>query len=249
MENDLKIIVEGLGYKVAEADEPEETKERKLIQQAKTRAIWALALSIPLMLTMILMYLDRPLFGSHFVQLLVEAVLAFIVVYIIGFKVHLSAFKAVRHFTANMDVLISLGTTAAFMFGLVAFFRKVPVFFEIAAFIMAFQLLGRYLEAQAVGKTSEALRALLKLGAKTAKVLVNGEEKEIPIEELKVGDIMVVRPGEKIATDGKIIEGQSTIDESMATGESLPVEKKQGDPVIGGTVNHCLLYTSDAADE
>ena len=237
LENDLKTIVEGLGYKVAEADEPEETKEQKLIQQAKTRAIWALALSVPLMFTMILMYLDMPLFGSHFAQLLVEATLAFIVVYIIGFKVHLSAFRAVRHFTANMDVLISLGTTAAFMFGLVAFFIKVPVFFEIAAFIMAFQLLGRYLEAQAVGKTSEALRALLKLGAKTAKILVNGEEKEIPIEELKVGDIMVVRPGEKIATDGKIIEGQSTIDESMATGESLPVEKKQGDPVIGGTVN------------
>jgi len=237
LENDLKTIVEGLGYKVTGADEPEGTKEQKLIQQAKTRAIWALALSIPLMFTMILMYLDRPLFGSHFAQLLVEATLAFIVVYIIGLKVHLSAFRAVRHFTANMDVLISLGTTAAFMFGLAAFFIKVPVFFEIAAFIMAFQLLGRYLEAQAVGKTSEALRALLKLGAKTAKVLVNGEEKEIPIEELKVGDIMVVRPGEKIATDGKIIEGQSTIDESMATGESLPVEKKQGDPVIGGTVN------------
>jgi len=237
LENDLKTIVEGLGYKVTGADEPEGTKEQKLIQQAKTRAIWALALSIPLMFTMILMYLDRPLFGSHFAQLLVEATLAFIVVYIIGLKVHLSAFRAVRHFTANMDVLISLGTTAAFMFGLVAFFIKVPVFFEIAAFIMAFQLLGRYLEAQAVGKTSEALRALLKLGAKTAKILVNGEEKEIPIEELKVGDIMVVRPGEKIATDGKIIEGQSTIDESMATGESLPVEKKQGDPVIGGTVN------------
>ena len=237
LENDLKTIVEGLGYKVTGADEPEGTKEQKLIQQAKTRAIWALALSIPLMFTMILMYLDRPLFGSHFAQLLVEATLAFIVVYIIGLKVHLSAFRAVRHFTANMDVLISLGTTAAFMFGLAAFFIKVPVFFEIAAFIMAFQLLGRYLEAQAVGKTSEALRALLKLGAKTAKILVNGEEKEIPIEELKVGDIMVVRPGEKIATDGKIIEGQSTIDESMATGESLPVEKKQGDPVIGGTVN------------
>jgi len=237
LENDLKTIVEGLGYKVTGADEPEGTKEQKLIQQAKARAIWALALSIPLMFTMILMYLDRPLFGSHFAQLLVEATLAFIVVYIIGLKVHLSAFRAVRHFTANMDVLISLGTTAAFMFGLAAFFIKVPVFFEIAAFIMAFQLLGRYLEAQAVGKTSEALRALLKLGAKTAKILVNGEEKEIPIEELKVGDIMVVRPGEKIATDGKIIEGQSTIDESMATGESLPVEKKQGDPVIGGTVN------------
>ena len=237
LENDLKTIVEGLGYKVAEADEPEETKEQKLIQQAKIRAIWALALSIPLMFTMILMYLDRPLFGSHFIQLLVEATFAFIVVYIIGFKVHISALRAVRQLYANMDVLISLGTTAAFMFGLAAFFIKVPVFFEIAAFIMAFQLLGRYLEARAMGKTSEALRELLKLGAKTAQVLINGEEREIPIENLKVGDIMVVRPGGKIATDGKIIEGQSAVDESMATGESLPIEKRQGDMVIGGTIN------------
>ena len=230
-------IIEELGYKVLEEDEQKETEEQKLVQQTKIRAIWALSLSIPLMFTMILMYLDMPLFGSHFVQLLVEATLAFIVVYIIGFKVHLSALRAVRQFYANMDVLISLGTTAAFMFGLVAFFIKVPVFFEIAAFIMAFQLLGRYLEARAMGKTSEALRELLKLGAKTAQVLINGGEKEIPIEDLKVGDIMVVRPGGKIATDGKIIEGQSAVDESMATGESLPIEKRQGDTVIGGTIN------------
>ncbi len=230
-------IIKELGYKIIEEDGQKETEEQKLVQQTKIRAIWALVLSAPLMFTMILMYLDMPLFGSHFAQLLIEATLAFIVVYIIGFKVHLSALRAVRQFYANMDVLISLGTTAAFMFGLAAFFIKVPVFFEIAAFIMAFQLLGRYLEARAMGKTSEALRELLKLGAKTAQILINGEEKEIPIEDLKVGDIMVVRPGGKIATDGKIIEGQSAVDESMATGESLPIEKRQGDLVIGGTIN------------
>jgi len=236
-DSDLKKIVEGLGYKILEEESQEEIEEKKLVNQAKLRAIWSLALSVPLMFTMAAMYLDWPLFGSPFLQLTLETILAFIVVYIIGFNVHLSALRAIRRFFANMDVLISLGTTAAFIFGLAAFFVEIPVFFEIAAFIMAFQLLGRYLEARARGKTSEALRELLKLEAKTARILVNGKEKEIPIEKLKVGDIIVVRPGEKIPTDGIVTEGHSAVDESMATGESMPVEKKAGDQAIGATVN------------
>ena len=236
-DSDLKKIVEELGYKILEEESQEEIEEKKLVEQAKLRAIWALILSVPLMFTMAAMYLKRPLFGSPFLQLIVEAALAFIVVYVIGFRVHLSALRAIRRLTSNMDVLISLGTSAAFVFGIAAFFVEVPVFFEIAAFIMAFQLLGRYLETRARGKTSEALRELLKLGAKTARILVDGKEREIPIEELKVGDIIVVRPGEKIPTDSKIIEGHSAVDESMATGESLPVEKKVGDRVIGATIN------------
>jgi len=236
-DSNLKKIVEELGYKILEEESQEEIEEKKLVEQAKLRAIWALILSVPLMGTMAMMYLKKPLFGSPFLQLTLEAILAFIVVYIIGFKVHLSALRAIRQFYANMDVLISIGTSVAFFFGVVAFFVEVPVFFEIAAFIMAFQLLGRYLETRARGKTSEALRELLKLGAKTARILVDGKEREIPIEELKVGDIIVVRPGEKIPTDSKIIEGHSAVDESMATGESLPVEKKVGDRVIGATIN------------
>ena len=232
-ENDLKNIVGKLGYKILGDVGEKELEEQRNIRQAKLKAVWALGLSIPLMLTMVLMYLDRMFFG----QLWVEAILSFIVVYVLGWKAHISALRAVRRLYANMDVLISLGTTAAFAFGVAAFFVEVPVFFEIAAFIMAFQLLGRYLEEKAKGKTSEALRELLELGAKTAHILVDGEEKEVTIEELKVGDIMIVRPGEKIPTDGKIIEGQSSIDESMATGESLPVEKKPGDEVIGATIN------------
>lgn len=236
-DSNLKKIVEELGYKILEEESQEEIEEKKLVEQAKLRAIWALILSVPLMGTMAMMYLKKPLFGSPFLQLTLEAILAFIVVYIIGFKVHLSALRAIRQFYANMDVLISIGTSVAFFFGVVAFFVEVPVFFEIAAFIMAFQLSGRYLETRARGKTSEALRELLKLGAKTARILVDGKEREIPIEELKVGDIIVVRPGEKIPTDSKIIEGHSAVDESMATGESLPVEKKVGDRVIGATIN------------
>ena len=243
-ENDLKNIVEKLGYKIVRGVSEEEIEEQKNIQLAKLRAILALVLSVPLMFTMTAMYLEKPLFGlkipgvdSHFLQSILEVSLAFIVVYVIGFQAHVSAVKAVRRLYANMDVLISIGTSAAFFFGVASFFIEVPVFFEIAAFIMTFQLLGRYLETRARGKTSEALRELLKLGAKTAKILVDGQEKEIPIEELKKGNIIVVRPGEKIPTDGKIIEGQSSVDESMATGESLPVEKRKGEEVIGATVN------------
>ncbi len=243
-ESDLKNVVEKMGYKIVGGVSEEEFEEQKNIRKAKQRAIWSLILSVPLMFTMATMYLKWPLFGlkipgvnSMFLQSMLEALLAFIVVYIIGFQTHVSALRAVRRFYANMDVLISLGTTAAFFFGIASFFIDVPVFFEIAAFIMTFQLLGRYLEMRAKGKTSEALRELLKLGAKTAKILVNEKEMEISIEELKVGDIMIVRPGEKIPTDGKVVEGQSSIDESMATGESLPVEKRKNDEVIGATIN------------
>ena len=232
-EIDLKKIVEELGYKVVGKVSEQEIEEQKEIKKAKLRAIFALLLSLPLMVTMVLMYFGRKIPG----QIWFEAILSFIVVYVLGWKTHLSALRAIKKFFANMDVLISMGTTAAFLFGIGAFFVELPVFFEVAAFIMAFHLLGRYLEARARGKTSEALRELLKLGAKTARILVNGKEKEIPIEELKVGDIMIVRPGEKIPTDGEVIEGQSTVDESMATGESLPVEKKVGDKVIGATIN------------
>jgi len=232
-EKDLEKIVQDLGYKIVKKVDEKGVEERELIQQAKTRAIWALILSAPLMFTMALMYLHKMFMG----QLWVEAILAFVVVYIIGWKTHVSAFQAIKRFYANMDVLISLGTSAAFFFGVAAFFIKVPVFFEIAAFIMAFHLLGRYLETRARGKTSEAMRELLKLEVKTARILIDEQEKEVPIEEIKIGDIMIVRPGEKIPTDGKIIDGQSLVDESMATGESMPVEKKVGDEVIGATVN------------
>lgn len=232
-EHDLRGIVEKLGYRIVQGASEEEVEEKKHIREAKVRAMVALTLSAPLMATMALMYLGLKIPG----QLFIEATLAFVVVYVLGWNTHLSALHSVRRLYANMDVLISLGTNAAFLFGLVAFFVKVPVFFEIAAFIMAFHLLGRYLEARARGKTSEALKELLTLGAKTARIVVDGKEKEIQLEELQVGDIIVVRPGEKIPTDGKVIEGQSSVDESMATGESMPVGKTAGDEVIGATIN------------
>lgn len=163
-----------------------------------------------------------------------------------GMRFHRAAFSALRHRTTNMNTLISLGTTSAYVYSLAATF--VPqlffkggitphVYFDTSATIITLILLGRMLEARAKGKTSEAIRKLMGLQAKTATVLRDGIEREIPIEEVMIGDIVIVRPGERIPVDGEVVEGYSTVDESMLTGESLPVEKSSGDRVFGGTVN------------
>jgi P-type Cu+ transporter len=160
------------------------------------------------------------------------------IVFWAGLPTHRGAWRSLRHGSANMDVLISLGTLAAFTWGVAAFFIPHAVsFMGIAGMIMSFHLLGRYLEAIAKSKTSGAIKKLLELGAKTARVLVDGREQEIPVERVREGDILVVRPGEKIPVDGEITDGYTTIDESMVTGESIPAEKSVGDQVVGATIN------------
>lgn len=136
-----------------------------------------------------------------------------------------------------MDVIISLGSLPPYLIGLVGFIYPITSFIEMAATIMSFHMLGRYLETRAKGRASEAIKKLLKLGAKTASVLREGHEVEVAVAELQVGDIMVVRPGGKVPTDGEIVEGNSHLDESIATGESVPVEKGPGEAVIGATIN------------
>lgn len=234
----IQKIVKELGYKVGPKDQNEE------VEQTKRKAFTSLAIAIFLMGLMGLRYFFEPLFGfsilgisSQYLQLTVEAILAFFPVYYFGKATHLSAIKSIKKGYANMDVLISMGDNAAYLFGLAAFFVDLPAFFAVAAFIMAFHLLGRYLEVKAKGKTSEALKSLLELEAKTANVLVDGEEKQVRVDELKKGDVMIVRPGEKIPTDGEVLEGKSSVDESMATGESVPVTKEPEDEVIGSTIN------------
>ena len=155
-----------------------------------------------------------------------------------GRKTYAGAWAAVRHGYANMDALISLGTGVSLLTGPASFFFPVANYAGVSAMIMAFHLTGRYVEETAKGRASQAIRKLLELGAKTARVLLeDGSEVEVPIEKVAVGDIMVIRPGEKIPTDGVVIEGESAVDESMATGESMPVNKHPGDEVIGATVN------------
>lgn len=157
----------------------------------------------------------------------------------VGWQYYVGAVKALRNGSANMDVLIALGSSAAFLYSLPVTFGWVPghVYFETAAVIITLIKLGKYLEARAKGRTSEAIKKLMSLGARTATVIRDSVEKEISVDEVHVGDVVIVRPGEKIPVDGVVIEGRSTVDESMLTGESLPVEKKPGDSLIGATMN------------
>jgi Cu+-exporting ATPase len=170
--------------------------------------------------------------------LTVVALLAFPVVFLYGgFATHRSAWLSLTNRTANMDVLISMGSLPPYLIGLVGFVYPMTSFIEMAATIMTFHMLGRYLETRAKGRASQAIKRLITMGAKTAAVLRDGAEVEVPIAELSKGDIMVVRPGAKVPTDGEIVEGASHLDESIATGESVPVEKGPGDTVIGATIN------------
>jgi Cu+-exporting ATPase len=173
--------------------------------------------------------------------------------FIIGARFYKQSYFALRSGSANMDVLIALGTSAAYFFSLYnVFFQTVPVgimkdlYFEASAVIITLVLLGKYLEALAKGRTSEAIKKLAELQAKTARVIRQGLEEDIPIEKVQLGDIIVVRPGEKVPVDGKIIEGNSSLDESMLTGESLPLDKKEGDLVYGATINKFGTFKYEA---
>ncbi len=172
-----------------------------------------------------------------------------------GWQFFKSAFVAVRHLRANMDTLIVVGTSAAYVYSLSAtlfpeFFvsagYEVVVYYDTAAIIITLIILGKYLEARAKGRAGKAIQKLAQLQAKTARVIRNGKEIELSIEEVKVGDKVIVRPGEKIPVDGIIVEGSSSVDESMVTGESIPVDKKPGDEVIGSTINKSGSFTFEA---
>jgi Cu+-exporting ATPase len=156
-----------------------------------------------------------------------------------GSSFHRGALRSARHGAASMDTLISLGTIAAFAWSTVVLVGglNADTYFEVAAVVTTLIVLGRYLEARAKGRSSEAIRRLLELGAKQARVLRDGQELLVPVEELVVGDLFVARPGDKLATDGVVVEGESAIDQSMLTGESVPVEVSAGDEVAGATVN------------
>jgi P-type Cu+ transporter len=166
----------------------------------------------------------------------------------VGWQYYVSSFKALRNGSANMDVLIAMGSSVAYLYSALIVFGLLSghVYFETAAVIITLIRLGKFLEARAKGRTSEAIKKLMGLRAKTARIIRDGLETEVPIDEVRVGDIVLVKPGEKIAVDGVVIDGRSAVDESMLTGESLPVEKKSGDPVIGATLNKLGLLKFEA---
>jgi Cu+-exporting ATPase len=174
--------------------------------------------------------------------------LALPVQFYVGWQYYVGAFKALRNKSANMDVLIVMGSSAAFFYSLPITFGLLMghVYYETAAVIITLIKLGKFLEARAKGRTSEAIKKLMGLRAKTALVIRDGIETEVQVDDVRVGDVVLVKPGEKIPVDGVVVEGRSAIDESMLTGESLPVEKKPGDPVIGATLNKLGLLKFEA---
>ncbi len=238
---DFKNAVAKTGYEVLEtaaekeADEQDEV-ERKM-EEARFRMRVAWGFTIPITLWMFAEMFFDIIWPNETIFNLGLVLLALPVLFWVGRRTYSSGFTAVRHGYANMDTLIALGTGVSLLTGPAYFFFPVANYAGVAAMIMAFHLTGRYIEETAKGRASQAIRKLLELGAKTARILRNGAEVEVPIDEVQVEDVMIVRPGEKIPTDGMVIEGESAVDESMATGESMPINKRPKDEVIGATVN------------
>lgn len=166
----------------------------------------------------------------------------------VGWQYYVGGYKALRNGSANMDVLVAMGSSVAYFYSIIVMLNILPghVYFETAAVIITLIRLGKFLEARAKGRTSDAIKKLMGLRAKTARVIRDGVETDIPLEDVVVGDMLIVKPGEKIPVDGVVVEGRSAIDESMLTGESLPVEKQAGDPLIGATLNKLGLLKFEA---
>jgi P-type Cu+ transporter len=238
----------GYGATVKNDENQEEQTDHKLqeIQKQKRKFIWSLLLSLPLLWSMV----------SHFeftsfiplpeilMNPWVQMALATPVQFIIGKQFYVGAYKALKNKSANMDVLVALGTSAAYFYSVFLAYQSiglgmhmVELYFETSAILITLIILGKMFEAKAKGRSSEAIKKLMGLQAKTATVERDGNEVEIPLEDVVTGDIVYIKPGEKVPVDGEVIEGRSALDESMITGESVPVDKSIGDTLIGATMN------------
>lgn len=255
--SEIKQAITKAGYKPLEientnVDEDKVRKERE-IRTLWTKFIVSAIFSIPLLyiaMAPMIPWVYLPLPGwldpmqYPFLYALVEIGLVIPVV-IAGYRFYTVGFKAIVRRSPNMDSLIAMGTTAAILYSLYSTYRIAQgdfiymndLYFETAGVIITLILLGKSLEAVTKGRTSEAIKKLMGLAPKTATIIQDGKEVELPIEEVEVGDIILVKPGEKIPVDGEVVEGHTSIDESMLTGESIPVEKKAGDKVIGASIN------------
>jgi len=248
---DASVLVEAGEEGESARDKQREAQQAHLRKERRLFALSAV-LSIPLaVLTMVPPFMDlvpmwvAETFGlstemaMHVVHAYLGLLLATPVQFIAGAQFYRGAWTALKQRAGNMDTLIAIGTSAAYFYSVAATFwlTDEPVFYETSALLITFVLLGKLLEARAKGKTSDAIKHLMGLAAKTARVVRGGQEIDIPVEQVVVGDMIVVRPGEKVPVDGVIAEGSSAVDESMLTGESIPVEKNPGDTVIGATVN------------
>ena len=224
-------------------DHSELSLEEKEIRGWKKRLVGAWLFTIPIVLFMYsgaLLGIDLAPKQSMNIILLA---LGFPVIFIFGFETIRGGLRGFYSLYFSMDSLISLGTIVAYLTGFLSFFDIAQNYSGISSMIMAIFITGKYVEAKAKGKASSEIKKLLELGAKSAVVLKDDEETKIPVSEIKIGDIMVIKPGEKIPTDGIVTKGESSVDESMITGESIPSEKMKGDNVIGATINQDgILY-------
>jgi Cu+-exporting ATPase len=265
---DFKRVVKGAGYQVLEVKVGDSTlreediveKERLAREEELSRLKWKFITgAILLAPILILMYgaslLERWVGLSREMNFFIQFLLATPVQFWAGRQFYVGFWKATKHKTSDMNTLIAVGTSAAYLYSLTMTFGPhlvmvkglmVDVYFDTSAAIIVLILLGRFLEARAKGRTSEAIKKLIGLQPKTARVVRNGNEVDIPVEEVTPGDVVIVRPGEKIPVDGSVREGYSSVDESMVTGESLPVEKKAGDTVIGATMNKTGTFKFEA---
>jgi Cu+-exporting ATPase len=260
---EFRKAVKDAGYDVVEAErgedivEKEQRERESAYRTLRKKVITGTILVVPIFL---LTQWDRlglsyvlPLSrqANYLLQLIIETPVQFW----IGWQFYTGAVAAARHRTTNMNTLIAVGTSSAYLYSVVAtFFPSVfqikgytaSVYFDTAATIVVLILLGRLFEARAKGRTSEAIKKLIGMQAKTARVVKNGNETDIPIEDVEIGDVILVRPGEKVPVDGIIKEGYSSVDESMVTGESIPAEKSIGDSVIGATMNKTGSFKFEA---
>lgn len=249
--SDMQNKVKQLGYKAVTKQENKKTVDHRKqeIMHQKRLLLLSAILSIPLLWSMVAhfsftswIYLPEILMNPWF-----QLILATPVQFYVGKQFYVGAYKALRNGSANMDVLVSLGTSAAYFYSLyltIDWFTAganahhgPSLYYETSAILITLVIMGKLFESLAKGRTSEAIKSLMGLQAKTALVVRDGQEMTIPVDEVIVGDMVLVRPGDKVPVDGVVLEGTSSVDESMLTGESLPVEKNAGDAVIGATIN------------
>src|SRR5699024_95798 len=248
---DFEEAVGKAGYEILEVEtesgqtkaEAKQEREQQKLDTAWNKMWWSWALTIPIMAWMIPEMIWGYTFLGDIPFSIGMLVLSAVVIFIPGWETIKSSWKSAKNLTPNMDVLIAMGALAALSTGVVALLHQFGIappfhsFAGIAGMIMAFHLTGRYIETKAKGRASQAIQKLMTLEAKQATVERNGKEIKVAVQDLQPGDLMIVRPGEKIPTDGEVTDGQSSVDESLATGESMPVDKAKGDNVIGATLN------------
>ncbi len=245
--SDIKKIIKSAGYEPVEEFSQDKEKEarKKEIKNTKISFIISIILTIPIIILSFPEFFKITI--NDFYKNIILLVLATPVQFIIGFRFYKGTLFAIKNKTANMDTLIAVGTSAAYFYSLLVTLMSSKfyggVYYDTSSVIITLIILGRYLEAKARGKTSESIKKLLGLRPNTARILINKEEKIISIDDIKVGDLIIVKPGEKIPVDGVIVNGHASIDESMITGESMPVIKGKNEKVIGSTINKNGLLT------